>query len=275
MADLLSELHIVICIFTFLFGICVGSFLNVCIFWIPANKSIIFPPSECPDCHTKLSPIDLIPVLGYILLKGKCRYCKKPISVQYPLVEFLTGTVWLLIYLRYGLSIETAALLFLYTLLIPVTFIDLKYMIIPNGLVLTGIIGGIALSVYHIFVSPFSLYQSSSWYAPFLGMVSASGILFAIAVIGFIIYKNDGAMGMGDVKLFIPIGMFLGWKLALLALFLAVILGGVTSIVLLILKIKERKSAIPFGPFIAVATYITGFYGNQIISWYFSLSNGF
>lgn len=271
MVNLLTELHIVIGIFIFLSGTCVGSFLNVCIFRIPANKSIVFPPSECPDCHTKLRPIDLIPILSYILLKGKCRYCKNPISFQYPLVEFLTGTVWLLTYIKYGFSIETAALLFLYTLLIPVTFIDLKYMIIPNGLVITGLMGGIALSVYHIFVSPFSLYKSTSWYAPFIGMVSASGILFLIAFIGFIIYKNDGAMGMGDVKLFIPIGMILGWKLALLTLFLAVILGGITSIVLLILKIKERKSAIPFGPFIAIATYITGFFGNQILNWYLSL----
>jgi len=271
MSELLTELHIVICIFMFLLGTCIGSFLNVCIFRIPANKSIIFPPSECPDCHTKLSPADLIPIFGYILLKGKCRYCKKPISVQYPLVEFLTGAIWLHVYLRYGISVETVALLFLFTLLIPVTFIDLKYMIIPNGLVLTGLIGGIALSVYHIFVKPFSLYQSSLWYAPFIGMVSASGILFAIAVIGFLIYKNDGAMGMGDVKLFIPIGMILGWKLALLTLFLAIILGGFTSIILLILRIKEKKSAIPFGPFITVATYIAGFFGNQIISWYFSL----
>ena len=175
-----------------------------------------------------------------------------------------------MVYLRYGLSVETVALIFLYTLLIPVTFIDLKYMIIPNGLVLTGFIGGIALSLYHIFINPFSLYQSTLWYTPFLGMVSASGILFVIAMVGFIIYKNDGAMGMGDVKLFIPIGLFLGWKLTLLTLFLAIVMGGFTSLVLLILKIKERKSAIPFGPFIAIATYITGFYGNNILNWYFT-----
>lgn len=270
MADLLMELHILISIFIFLFGVCAGSFLNVCICRIPLKKSIVFPPSECPDCHTKLSPLDLIPVFGYIFLKGKCRYCKKPISIQYPLVEFLTGMIWLLVYLRYGLSVETVALIFLYTLLIPVTFIDLKYMIIPNGLVLTGFIGGIALSLYHIFINPFSLYQSTLWYTPFLGMVSASGILFVIAMVGFIIYKNDGAMGMGDVKLFIPIGLFLGWKLTLLTLFLAIVMGGFTSLVLLILKIKERKSAIPFGPFIAFATFITGFYGNIILNWYFS-----
>ena len=101
-------------------------------------------------------------------------------------------------------------------------------------------------------------------------MLSASGILFIVALIGLLIYGNDGAMGMGDVKLFLPIGLFLGWKLALLALFLSIMLGGITSIILLILRIKDRKSAIPFGPFIIIATFIAGLYGNQILSWYFS-----
>lgn len=272
MIDISSlEFQVLIKILIFLMGMCVGSFLNVCIYRIPLEKSIVFPSSECPNCNQKLSAIDMIPVLGYIILKGKCRYCKNPISARYPLVELLTGLIWLLIYSKYGLSIETAALVFLYTLLIPVVFIDLKYMIIPNGLVLAGLIGGIVLSLYHIFISPFSLYESTLWYTPLLGMISASGILLFIAIIGFIIYKNDGAMGMGDVKLFIPIGMFLGWKLALFTLFLSIMLGGIISIFLLIFKIKDRKSAIPFGPFIVIATYITGLYGNQILKWYLHL----
>ena len=229
------------------------------------EKSIVFPHSGCPDCGEKLKSFDMVPVLGYIFLKGRCRYCKEPISIQYPLVEILTGVMWLLVYLRYGFSIETAALLFLYTLLIPIAFIDTKYMIIPNRLVLAGLIGGLILSLYHIFVNPFSLFGSTLWYTPFLGMISASGILFFIAIIGFIIYKNDGAMGMGDVKLFIPIGLFLGWKLTLLTLYLSIMLGGIFSIILLIFKIKGRKSAIPFGPFIVIATYIVGFWAKSRI----------
>lgn len=265
-----SEVHLLIKTFLFLTGLCVGSFLNVCIYRIPLEQSIIDPPSGCPGCRKKLQPIDLIPVLSYLILKGKCRYCKEPISIRYPVVELITGTIWLIIYSTYGLSVETAALLYLYSVLIAVAFIDLKHMIIPDGLVLTGLAGGAVIFLYHAFVKPFALYESTLWYTPVIGMFSSSGILFIIAFIGLLIYGNDGAMGMGDVKLFLPIGLFLGWKLALLALFLSIMLGGITSIILLILRIKDRKSAIPFGPFIIIATFIAGLYGNQILSWYFS-----
>ncbi|MCX7774420.1 MAG: prepilin peptidase [Clostridia bacterium] len=258
-------------VFVFIFGLCVGSFLNVCIYRIPLEKSIAFPPSCCPGCGTRLKPLDLIPVISYIFLGGKCRYCQKKISIKYPLVELLTGITWLFIFLRYGLSIETLALIFLFTVLIPILFIDLEHMIIPDGLVLTGLIGGAALFIYHIAVKPFSLYQSSLWYAPLIGVVSASGILLVVALIGLAIYKNDGAMGMGDVKLFLPIGLFLGWKLALLSLFMSVMLGGILSIILLLFKVVDRKSAIPFGPFIILGTFIAANYGIQILNWYFSL----
>lgn len=210
----------------------------------------------------------MVPVLGYLFLKGKCRYCQEPISIQYPILELMTGIIWLIVYLRYGFTIETAALLYLYTVLIPVAFIDYKHMIIPNGLVLTGLAGGAAVFLYHILYKPFPLYESVLWYSPIIGMFSASGILFIIAFIGLLIYGNDGAMGMGDVKLFLPIGLFFGWKLALITLFLSIMLGGIISFILLILRIKDRKSAIPFGPFIIIATFIIGLYGNQILSWY-------
>lgn len=265
-----SEYHIIISVFLFLIGLCVGSFLNVCIYRIPLEKSIVFPQSGCPNCKEKLQPKDMIPVLGYLMLKGKCRYCKEPISIQYPIVELITGTIWLIVYLTYGLAVETAALLYLYSILIAVAFIDIKHMIIPDGLVITGLVGGSAVFLYHFLYKPFGLYQSNLWYTPIIGMLSASGILFIIALIGLLIYGNDGAMGMGDVKLFLPIGLFLGWKLALLALFLSIMIGGIISIILLIFRIKDRKSAIPFGPFIIIATFIAGLYGNQILGWYFS-----
>lgn len=258
-------------IIVFLAGLCFGSFLNVCIYRIPLEQSISFPPSGCPKCKKRLKAIDMIPVLSYILLKGKCRDCKEPISIQYPIVELLTAIIWLFTYIRYGITVETAGLIYLFTILIPIFFIDLKYMIIPNGLVLTGFFGGAAVFAYHVFFKPFELYESTLWYTPLIGMVSASGILFIIAVIGLIIYRNDGAMGMGDVKLFIPIGLFLGWKLALLTLFSSIMLGGITSIILLLLKIKDRKSAIPFGPFIIAATLFAALLGNQFLRWYFRL----
>ncbi len=257
-------------IVTFILGLCVGSFLNVCVYRIPAEKSIVRPPSSCPSCGRKLEAVDLVPVLSYIILKGKCRYCKSPISIQYPFVEFITGVIWLATFLRYGISIETLALIFLFSILIPVFLIDFVHMIIPNGLVLTGLLGGAGFFAYHILIHPISFFDSSRWYAPLIGMLSASGILFLVALLGLVIYKNDGAMGMGDVKIFLPIGLILGWKLALLTLFLSVMLGGIISIILLIFKIKDRKSAIPFGPFIVMATLICGLYGYPILNWYFN-----
>lgn len=258
-------------IFVILAGLCFGSFLNVCIYRIPLGQSILTPPSSCPKCKNRLKATDMIPVLSYILLKGKCRYCNEPVSIRYPVVEVFTAAIWLVIYLRYGFTVETAGLIMLFTVLIPVFFIDLKHMIIPNGLVLTGLAGGAVIFLYHVFVKPFGLYESTLWYAPLAGMVSSSGILFIIAILGLIIYKNDGAMGMGDVKLFMPIGLFLGWRLSLLTLVVTVMLGGITSIILLIFKIKGRKSAIPFGPFIIIATLFTALYGNQFLRWYFKI----
>jgi leader peptidase (prepilin peptidase)/N-methyltransferase len=262
---LTGEMQIFIGVFIFMAGLCIGSFLNVCIFRVPEGRSVVFPPSGCGSCRNKLQARDMIPVLSYILLKGKCRYCNSPISVQYPLVELLTGIVWLVLYMRFGLSVELAALAFLFSILIAVFFIDLKHMIIPNGMILIAAAGGVLVVVYNIF-QPFRVFQPSFWYTPLIGMVSASGILFVIALIGLLIYKNDGAMGMGDVKLFIPIGMFLGWKLSLLTLFVSVMLGGITGIFLLIFKIKDRKSAIPFGPFIVAASFAAVLFGNQFLS---------
>ena len=272
MIDISSiEFQIFMKVFLFLTGLCVGSFLNVVIYRLPAEKSIVFPNSSCTDCEEKLRAIDMIPVLSYIFLGAKCRYCKEPISIQYPLVEFTTGAIWILTYLRYGFSIETLALIFLFTLLIPIAVIDIHHMIIPNELVLVGFIGGLSLSAYHIFVEPFYLYLSSAWFAPFIGMVSASGILLIIALLSFLKYGDEGGMGMGDVKLFIPIGLFLGWKLTLLALFISIMLGGIISIILLLFKVLNRKSALPFGPFIVIATFFCAFYGNQLLDWYINI----
>lgn len=257
-------------VFVFLMGLCVGSFLNVCIYRIPLEKSVVLPSSHCPACGHKLSPLDLIPVISHLLLKGKCRYCKERISIRYTLVEILTGIVWLLVYSHFGLSVEALAFVYLFSILIAVFFIDLEHMIIPNELVIAASAGGLLVIVYNM-VTPFSVFEPAHWATPLIGMVSSSGILFLVALIGLLIYKNDGAMGMGDVKLFIPIGMFLGWKLSLLALFISIMGGGIISILLLLFKIKDRKSAIPFGPFIILGTMVAALYGNKLLEWYFML----
>lgn len=255
-------------ILVFLVGMCIGSFLNVCIYRIPQEKSVVSPPSSCPGCGEKLKAIDLIPVLSFILLKGKCRNCNARISLQYPLVELLTGILWLFVYMRYGLTIETIALLYLFSVLILVAFIDLAHYIIPDSLVLAGLLGGILVYIYHLTVRPVAFYRSDNWYDPLLGMVSASGILFIVAFIGLLIYGNDGAMGMGDVKIFLPIGLFFGWKLALVTLFLSIFIAGIVCIFLLLFRIVERKSIIPFGPFIVLGTIIIGLFNDLLFRYY-------
>ncbi|NLM75080.1 MAG: prepilin peptidase [Clostridiaceae bacterium] len=252
-------------ILAFITGLCVGSFLNVCIYRIPREISIIFPPSECPNCRKKIKVTDLIPVISYMILRGKCRKCKNPISILYPVVELITGLLWLLAFLKFGFTFETVAAIFLITLLIPVAFIDLEFMIIPNGLVITGLIGGTGVFLFHALYRPVIFFDLPLWYAPLIGMISASGILFIFALVTYFIYKNDGGMGMGDVKIFLPIGLILGARLALLSLFISFMIAGVLSAILLILKKLNRKSAIPFGPFIVIATILIIFTGPDLM----------
>jgi leader peptidase (prepilin peptidase)/N-methyltransferase len=251
-------------------GLIIGSFLNVCIVRIPEGKSIVFPPSSCPNCNKKLKALELIPLFSYIFLGGKCKGCKERISIRYPIVELMTALFFALMGIKYGFSIETLLGCALMSVLIVVFFIDLKTMIIPNQLVIAGLVIGVLGFIYQLF-TPVLFYFPAPWYAPLIGMVSASGLLFIVALIGLLIYKNDGAMGMGDVKIYLPIGLIIGYKLALISLFIAIILGGVIGILLMIFKIKKRKDAIQFGPFIIIATGITMLYGNELFSSYLRL----
>lgn len=249
------------------FGLLIGSFLNVCIYRIPKGQSIAFPPSHCMACSTGLKPLDLLPVFSYLFLRGRCRYCGERISPRYPMIEALTAVIYCIAFWRLGWSLEFFAALYLLTVLIIVFFIDYEHMIIPNGLVIAGIIGGAATAVGNIFY-PISFYGDRNLWNPLLGGVTGSGFLLLVALIGLLVYKTDEAMGMGDVKLLFPIGLFLGWKLTILALFLAVISGGAGSILLLILKLRTKKDAIPFGPYIILGTFVSMMWGWDILNWY-------
>jgi len=251
----------------FIFGLLIGSFLNVCIYRIPREESIVSPPSHCPNCGTRLKPLDLIPLLSYLIYRGNCRYCNQKISPRYFLVELLTGIVSVTLFLKYGLTVDFVAFLFLMYILIAVFFIDLDHQIIPNELVIVGLTGGAMLFVYNLFL-PFQIYSDQLWWNPLLGLVVGSGFLFGVSLIGLALYKGDEVMGMGDVKLFAPIGLFLGWRMTLLALFLSVILGGMSSLVLILLGKANRKSMIPFGPFIVIGVFITVMWGWDILDWY-------
>jgi len=242
----------------FILGLIVGSFSNVCIYRIPRNESIIFPASHCPKCRSNISPKDNIPLLSYILLKGRCRNCKSKISIQYPIVEFLTGLIYLIIYLIYGLSVQSLIYIILSSALIIIAFIDLNKQVIPEVISLPGMVIGLILS----FFVPYISFINSA-----LGVVIGGGIILIIGVAGSAIFKKE-AMGGGDVKLAAMIGAFLGWRYIIISLFLGFFLGALAGIILILSKIKSRDDVVPFGPFIVLGSFITLLWGEKIISWY-------
>jgi len=252
------EIEIISIVVLSLLGLIVGSFSNVCIYRIPRNESVVYPASHCPKCRTTIRPFDNIPVLSYILLRGRCRHCKSKISIRYPVVEFLTGLIYLTIYLIYGLSIQTLIYVILSSALIIITFIDLNEQIIPDVISLPGIAIGFILS----FFVPYISFINSA-----LGVVIGGGIILVISLGGSVIYKKE-AMGGGDVKLAAMIGAFLGWRYIIISLFLGFFLGALIGIILIMTKVKKREDVIPFGPFIVLGSLITLLWGEQIISWY-------
>ena len=245
-------------ILIFVLGLIVGSFSNVCIYRIPRNESIIYPASHCPKCLSKIKPVDNIPLLSFILLRGRCRNCKTKISIQYPMVELLCGLIYLIIYLIFGLSVQTLVYIILSSALIIIAFIDLNEQIVPDVISLPGIVIGFILS---FFVSYISFISSA------LGVLFGGGIILIIGLAGSLIFKKE-AMGGGDVKLAAMIGAFLGWRYIVISLFLGFFLGALTGIILILSKIKSREDTVPFGPFIVLGSFITLLWGEQIISWY-------
>ncbi|HBY57790.1 MAG TPA: prepilin peptidase [Candidatus Atribacteria bacterium] len=252
--------EIIASIFVLLLGLIIGSFSNVCIYRIPRNESLIRPGSHCPKCNQPIKFYDNIPLVSFIILKGKCRYCKEKISWQYPLVEFLTAVLYLLLFLRYGLQLVTFVYMFFCSALIIITFIDLKENIIPDVLSLPFLLLGFLMSFFLKNLSPIN---------SLLGILAGGGVLLLVAILGSFLFKKE-AMGGGDIKLAAMVGAFLGWQLTLLSLFLSFFTGAIIGIVILI-KNKGESDPIPFGPFIALGTIIALFFGNSIINWYLSL----
>lgn len=242
----------------FLLGIIIGSFLNVCIYRIPREESIVFPGSYCPRCSTPLKWYHLVPILSFLFQRAKCKYCGEKISPRYPAVEFLNGVIFLLLYLKFGFNINFIFYAFLFSILTIIIFIDIDHQIIPNALVLFILIG----KNICIFIQYF-LYNISLNLVDNISGLVVSGIIFSII---FIISK--GGMGGGDVKLIAVLGFVLGIPKIILNIFLAFLIGGIISILLLAFKIKGRKDPIPFGPFIILAFTITLFWGDMIINWY-------
>jgi leader peptidase (prepilin peptidase)/N-methyltransferase len=248
----------IVWVFVFLFAASVGSFLNVCIHRLPAGESIVFPPSACPACKSKLKSYDNIPIISYLALGAKCRSCGVKISAIYPLVEFLTGAFGIALYYTHGLTIDALIYFCFVAALIAITFIDLKHQIIPDKISLPAIPLGFAASF---------LLQGLGWLDSLVGIALGGGVLLAVAV-GFALATGKEGMGGGDIKLLAMIGAFLGWKSIIFVLVASSLAGALIGSAYLLAKSRDRGEPIPFGPFLALGAIGYLFFGEAAISFY-------
>ncbi len=248
-------------IFIFLMGLCIGSFLNVCIYRLPESKSIVHPRSMCPNCDTLIPFYDNIPLFSYLWLKGQCRRCKVKISMRYPMVELLGGLVALGTYLRFGLTIETLIYYVFIAALLVVTFIDLDHRIIPDVITLPGIPICFAAS----FALPDITYKDA-----LLGILVGGGSLFLVAWVYTILTKKEG-MGGGDIKLLAMMGAIVGWQGVLFTIFVASLVGTLAGFAVMLQSRKGMKLAVPFGPFLSIGSITYIFFGTELVTWYLNL----
>jgi leader peptidase (prepilin peptidase)/N-methyltransferase len=239
----------------FIFGAVVGSFLNVCIFRIPAKISIIKPLSQCPHCHHPVRFYNNIPIISFIMLRGKCRDCGGKISWRYPLVELITAVLSLLLFLQFGLTLKFLIFFIFTAVLIVITFIDLDHQIIPDVLTLPGIPIFLLLAIFVVKVP---------WLEALIGLLIGGGMLFAIAFIYQLITKREG-MGGGDIKLLAMIGGFLGWKSLIFILLVSSFSGAIVGIAAMVIQKQDMKYAIPFGPFLSAAAIAYLFWGDAFM----------
>jgi leader peptidase (prepilin peptidase)/N-methyltransferase len=241
-------------------GLSVGSFLNVCIHRLPKKGSVIQPPSSCPDCGYLLRWIDNIPVVSYLVLAGRCRKCRKRISVRYPIVELVTMLVFIVHYLTFGLDIILVPRLLFACILIVLFAIDLEHHLLPNVITLPGIVIGLA----------FSTLLPPGFTEALIGAIAGGGILWLIGE-AYYRYAGEEGMGGGDVKMLAMIGAFLGWKLAILTLVLSSFVGALVGLLVIASRRHGLKYALPYGTFLSLAALTASLVGSRIVHWYLSL----
>lgn len=247
-------------IFVFIFGSLVGSFLNVCIYRLPKNKSIVFPSSYCPRCNKSIYWFDNIPIISFIFLKGRCRFCKEPISPRYITVEFLTALLFLGFFIIFGPGVKFVIYSIFGAVSIVASFIDLEYQIIPDEISIGGLFLGIILSAaFPVIHGAHSI--KNSLISSLVGAFVGGGSIFLTGIIGKFIFKKD-AMGGGDVKFMAMFGAILGWQKVLLTFFIAPFFGSVIGIIVLI---KNKEHLIPYGPFLSLAALVSLVYGDKIL----------
>lgn len=248
-------------IFLILFGLVIGSFLNVVIHRLPLNQSVVTPGSRCPSCQAPIRFYQNIPVISFILLRGRCANCRSSISVQYPLVEIFTAFTFWLAYRSYGPSPYTAFVILFLCLLIALALIDLEHMILPDPLTLGG---GVVFLIYSFFqpeISPLDALLS--------GFIT--GLLFTGLYFYYLKVRKIEGMGFGDIKMVLFLGLFLGHRKLIIAVFLASVLGLLTGIYFIIFRKKTMKLALPFGTFLGLGSYVSLFAGEQILRFIQSL----
>lgn len=266
----------------FCFGLIIGSFLNVCIVRIPGGKSIVSPPSACPKCGAHIRPYDNIPVISWLALRGKCRGCQAKISAIYPAVELLTALLFLGCYLTFGLSIEALKWAVFSALMIVLVFTDLRERILPDVVNFFGFAAGLILSFFiapsdgaalwianHLFAYP-PPQPAISFADALLGAALGAGLLWLVSE-GYFRLRHREGMGLGDVKMMLLIGAFLGPKLTLLTILAGSLLGSILGLAFILASRKGRDYELPFGTFLGIAAVLVMFFGSPVVAWYQSL----
>jgi leader peptidase (prepilin peptidase)/N-methyltransferase len=238
-------------------GLAVGSFLNVCIHRIPRGGSIVSPPSRCPGCGYQLRWFDNIPVVSWVVLRGRCRSCRAPISIRYPIVELLTMGVFLLHWWMFGWTLLMGVRLVFACTLIVLFVIDLEHHLLPNVITLPGIAAGLIVSL----VVPPGVRDAA------LGTLVGGGVLWLIGE-AYYRYAGQEGMGGGDVKMLAMVGAFLGWKLVLVTLVLSSVAGSIVGLTVIALRRGDMKYALPYGTFLALGALAASLVGDQIVAWY-------
>ncbi len=264
-----------------IFGLVIGSFLNVCIYRIPRRESIVFPGSRCPHCGKAIRPYDNVPVLAYLWLRGRCRDCGAPISPQYPAVELVTGVAFFGCALKWGFAAPTFVNSLFLAIVVALALIDYHHRLLPNVITLPGWAAGLALAPFQdpaFFDEPVARVLASMmfpraaeaalpWVASLTGALVGGGLLLSVALLYEKVRRRQG-LGMGDVKMMAMVGAFLGWRLVLLTIFAGSVLGSIIGVFVVIFRGGNLQTKLSFGTFLALGAILAVFLGVGILAWY-------
>jgi leader peptidase (prepilin peptidase) / N-methyltransferase len=246
----------------FFLGTIVGSFLNVCIVRLPHEKSVVFPASHCVHCRKPIQWYDNVPLLSYLILGGRCRHCKKKISIRYFIVELVTGISFVIFYKFFGLSPVVIPYLVMMCGFIVATFVDFEHRIIPDEVSIGGTIAGVVFSTLIPQLHGQDVFWKGALWSV-VGLLAGGGSIYLMGMLGDVIFKKE-SMGGGDVKLMAMVGAFMGWKMALLTFFLAPFFGAIYGVAE---KIRTKDSTIAYGPFLVLGALLSLFWGDEILRW--------